>query len=107
MLTRSAGMRMVFKSIVLSLAAMANVSIVLIIFFFIFAILGTQLFMGLLARCGKVWGEVWMYSVGSQGHPGHVFMGLLASEVCGGSADKWWECRCVQRGFYGPVVAVG
>ena len=72
MLTRSAGMRMVFKSIVLSLAAMANVSIVLIIFFFIFAILGTQLFMGLLARCGKVWGEVWMYSVGSQGHPGHA-----------------------------------
>ena len=56
MLTRSAGMRMVFKSIVLSLAAMANVSIVLIIFFFIFAILGTQLFMGLLARCGAVWG---------------------------------------------------
>lgn len=50
MLTRSAGMRMVFKSIVLSLAAMANVSIVLIIFFFIFAILGTQLFMGLLSR---------------------------------------------------------
>jgi len=40
---------MVFKSIVLSLAAMANVSIVLIIFFLIFAILGTQLFMGLLA----------------------------------------------------------
>ena len=29
---------------------MANVSIVLMIFFFIFAILGTQLFMGLLAQ---------------------------------------------------------
>lgn len=40
MLTRSAGMRMVFKSLVLSLAAMGNVSIVLILFFLIFAILG-------------------------------------------------------------------
>ena len=50
MLTRSAGMRMVFKSIAMSLAAMGNVSIVLLMFFLIFAILGTQLFMGLLYR---------------------------------------------------------
>ncbi len=46
----SAGMRMVFKSIMLSMAAMGNVSIVCMMFFLIFAILGTQLFMGHLWR---------------------------------------------------------
>lgn len=46
MLTRSAGMRIVFKSVMLSMAAMANVSLVCVMFFLIFAILGTQLFMG-------------------------------------------------------------
>ncbi len=52
MLTRSPGMRMVFKSLVQSLAAMANVALFCLMFFLIFAILGTQLFMGLFGRCG-------------------------------------------------------
>lgn len=46
LLTRSEGMRIVFKSLMLSLAAMGNVSLVCVMFFLIFAILGTQLFMG-------------------------------------------------------------
>lgn len=46
LLTRSAGMRMVFKSVTMSLMAMANVSLVCIMFFLIFAILGVQLFKG-------------------------------------------------------------
>ncbi len=50
LLTRSEGMRIVFKSVMLSMAAMANVSLVCIMFFLIFAILGTQLFMGLFWR---------------------------------------------------------
>ncbi len=41
-LTRSAGMQQIFKSLTLSLAAMGNVSIVVLLFFLIFAILGTQ-----------------------------------------------------------------
>jgi hypothetical protein len=52
MLTRSPGMRMVFKSLVQSVAAMANVALFCLMFFLIFAILGTQLFMGLFGRCG-------------------------------------------------------
>lgn len=39
---RSAGMRLVFKSLTLSLAAMANVSLLLVLFFLIFAILGGE-----------------------------------------------------------------
>jgi SNF family Na+-dependent transporter len=54
MLTRSAGMRIVFKSLMLSLAAMANVSLFCLMFFLIFAILGTQLFMGLFWRCVRL-----------------------------------------------------
>ena len=49
-LTRSAGMQLVFRSVTLSLAAMANVSIVCLIFFIIFAILGVQLFSGRFYR---------------------------------------------------------
>jgi hypothetical protein len=41
-LTRSAGMQLIFKSLTLSLAAMGNVSIVVMLFFLIFAILGVQ-----------------------------------------------------------------
>lgn len=41
-LTRSAGMQQIFKSLTLSLAAMGNVSVVVLLFFLIFAILGTQ-----------------------------------------------------------------
>lgn len=41
-LTRSAGMQQIFKSLTLSLAAMGNVSIVVLLFFLIFAILGAQ-----------------------------------------------------------------
>eukprot|EP00798_Chlamydomonas_sp_ICE-L_P015920 gene15920-22054_t len=51
MLTRSPGMRMVFKSLIMSLVAMGNVSIVLVMFFLIFAMLGTHLFMGLFYTC--------------------------------------------------------
>jgi hypothetical protein len=46
----SPGMRMVFKSLLLSMSAMGNVSLVCLMFFAIFAILGTQLFMGLFWR---------------------------------------------------------
>lgn len=45
-LTRSAGMLLVFRSVTLSLAAMANVSLVCLLFCIIFAILGVQLFSG-------------------------------------------------------------
>ncbi|GIL57898.1 hypothetical protein Vafri_13128 [Volvox africanus] len=51
LLTRSAGMRLVFKSVTMSLMSMANVSIVCILFFLIFAILGVQLFSGRFYRC--------------------------------------------------------
>ncbi len=50
LLTRSAGMRLVFKSVTMSLMSMANVSIVCILFFLIFAILGVQLFSGRFYR---------------------------------------------------------
>lgn len=48
--TLSPPQRLVFKSVTLSLAAMANVSVVVILFFLVFAILGVQLFSGLLHR---------------------------------------------------------
>ncbi|GIL55074.1 hypothetical protein Vafri_10591, partial [Volvox africanus] len=51
LLTRSAGMRLVFKSVVLSLGAMAHVSVLCVMFLVIFAILGVQLFSGKLHRC--------------------------------------------------------
>ncbi|KAG2448926.1 hypothetical protein HYH02_006274 [Chlamydomonas schloesseri] len=51
LLTRSAGMRLVFKSVTMSLMSMANVSVVCILFFLIFAILGVQLFSGRFYRC--------------------------------------------------------
>jgi len=41
-LTRSAGMQLIFKSLTYSLAAMGNVSVVVLLFFLIFAILGVQ-----------------------------------------------------------------
>lgn len=41
-LTRSAGMQQIFKSLTLSLAAMGNVSMVVLLFFLIFGILGVQ-----------------------------------------------------------------
>eukprot|EP00775_Hariotina_reticulata_P006841 gene6841-7059_t len=50
-LTRSAGMQLIFKSLTLSLAAMGNVSIVVLLFFIIFAILGVQLFHGKFFSC--------------------------------------------------------
>ncbi|WIA28050.1 hypothetical protein OEZ86_010635 [Tetradesmus obliquus] len=50
-LTRSAGMQLIFKSLTLSLAAMGNVSIVVMLFFLIFAILGVQLFHGKFWSC--------------------------------------------------------
>jgi hypothetical protein len=50
-LTRSAGMQLIFKSVTLSLAAMANVSMVVLMLMLIFAILGVQLFHGKFRRC--------------------------------------------------------
>jgi len=63
-LTRSAGMQLIFKSLTLSLAAMGNVSIVVLLFFIIFAILGVQVGVGVgvhtmqsylkCVRCGLI-----------------------------------------------------
>jgi hypothetical protein len=50
-LTRSAGMRLVLKSVTMSLASMANVSLVVALFFLIFAIMGVQLFGGKMWSC--------------------------------------------------------
>jgi hypothetical protein len=50
-LTRSSGMQIIFKSITLSLAAMANVSMVVLLMMVIFAILGVQLFHGKFWHC--------------------------------------------------------
>ena len=50
-LTRSKGMLLILRSLALSLAAMGNVSLILVMFFVIFAILGVQLFMGQFKRC--------------------------------------------------------
>ncbi len=50
-LTRSPGMMLVFRSVTLSLASMANVSIVVGLFFLIFAIMGVQLFGGRFWTC--------------------------------------------------------
>jgi len=50
-LTRSKGMMLVFKSLSMSLMSMANVSIIVLLFFAIFAILGVQLFGGDFYYC--------------------------------------------------------
>eukprot|EP00892_Ulva_mutabilis_P003109 jgi/Ulvmu1/1279/UM011_0003.1 len=50
-LTHSAGMLLVLKSVTLSVAAMANVSLLVFLFFVIFGVMGMQLFSGLLYRC--------------------------------------------------------
>lgn len=50
-LTRSPGMMLVFRSVTLSLASMANVSIVVGLFFLIFAVMGVQLFGGRFWTC--------------------------------------------------------
>lgn len=50
-LTKSAGMRLVFKSLTLSLAAMGNLSVICLLFIFVFAILGVQLFAGKFYSC--------------------------------------------------------
>jgi hypothetical protein len=53
-LTRSKGMMLVFKSLSMSLMSMANVSIIVLLFFAIFAILGVQLFGGDFYYCTQV-----------------------------------------------------
>jgi hypothetical protein len=62
-LTRSAGMQQIFKSLTLSLAAMGNVSMVVLLFFLIFGILGVQVSM--CVRGGGVGGNevaaIWAY----------------------------------------------
>jgi len=50
-LTKSPGMRMVLKSVALSVGAMANVSAVLLLVFAVFGILGVQIFAGRFYRC--------------------------------------------------------
>lgn len=49
-LTHSAGMLLVLKSVTLSMAAMANVSLLMFLVFVIFGVMGMQLFSGLLYR---------------------------------------------------------
>lgn len=53
-LTHSAGMLLVLKSVTLSVAAMANVSLLMFLFFVMFGVMGMQLFSGLLYRCGSI-----------------------------------------------------
>jgi hypothetical protein len=50
-LTKSSGMRLVLKSVALSIGAMVNVSVVMLMFFVIFGILGVQVFAGRFFRC--------------------------------------------------------
>lgn len=50
-LSKSAGMRQVFRSLTLSLAAMGNLSLICLLFFLVFAILGVQLFGGKFYHC--------------------------------------------------------
>ena len=50
-LTKSPGMRLVLKSVALSVGAMANVSAVLLLVFAVFGILGVQIFAGRFYRC--------------------------------------------------------
>uniref|UniRef100_A0A061RPV3 Voltage-dependent calcium channel L type alpha-1D n=1 Tax=Tetraselmis sp. GSL018 TaxID=582737 RepID=A0A061RPV3_9CHLO len=52
-LTRSKGMMLVFKSLSMSLMSMANVSVICLLFFIIFAILGVQLFSGEFYYCSQ------------------------------------------------------
>jgi hypothetical protein len=52
-LTRSEGMRLVFASVTRSLGAVGNLTVLLVLFMLIFAILGVQLFSGKFHR----WGE--------------------------------------------------
>lgn len=87
LLTRSAGMRLVFKSVTMSLMSMANVSIVCILFFLIFAILGVQLFEGRFYRCVCV--SVYM-CVGGGGREG----GVDCVQVLYGWVLNW--CLCVR-----------
>jgi hypothetical protein len=47
-------MMLVFRSVTLSLASMANVSIVVGLFFLIFAIMGVQLFGGRFWTCNDI-----------------------------------------------------
>lgn len=49
--TRSAGMQVVLRSMVLSIAAVSNVTLVLLLFLVVFAILGVQLFGGAFKTC--------------------------------------------------------
>lgn len=50
-LSKSDGMRLVFKSLTLSMAAMGNLSLICVLFFLIFAILGVQVFAGKFYSC--------------------------------------------------------
>jgi hypothetical protein len=50
-LTKSSGMRTVLKSVALSVGAMVNVSVVMLMFFVIFGIMGVQIFAGRFYRC--------------------------------------------------------
>jgi hypothetical protein len=50
-LTKSSGMRLVLKSVALSIGAMVNVSVVVLMFFVVFGILGVQVFAGRFYRC--------------------------------------------------------
>lgn len=68
-LTKSSGMRTVLKSVALSVGAMVNVSVVMLMFFVIFGIMGVQIFAGRFYRCNDPSVRHRSECVGSFAHP--------------------------------------
>lgn len=68
-LTKSSGMRAVLKSVALSVGAMVNVSVVMLMFFVIFGIMGVQIFAGRFYRCNDPSVRHRSECVGSFAHP--------------------------------------
>ena len=76
-LTRSAGMRLVLRAVTLSIAAMANVSAVCLLFFVIFAVLGVQLLSGKMHACNDAAVAPRAECVGEYFDPDAMQVGLL------------------------------
>jgi hypothetical protein len=68
-LTKSHGMRLVLKSVALSMGAMVNVSAVLLLVFAVFGILGVQIFAGRFYRCDDPFVEFRAECVGTYVEP--------------------------------------
>lgn len=94
-------MRLVLRSVALSVAAMGNVSLVLLLFLLVFAILGVQLFGGAVGRCSDPSGgsaaekHAWLLRGGDEG---------AAERACRG----WfvpWEAAVAAVGGAGGVRA--